>query len=277
MWRGEIKLSLPLGAASRHNSGMTTNTYDFAAAKEKRVTLLGMSGVGKTSLSTILEKSGWFHYSGDVRIGRHYLKNDVPESDKITMKNLVPLSRWLGRPGDPALGGMAIEEFKRRLKLHLDAEVAAMLDVPEMIEQARQDGFTNFINDAGGSLCELDAPEVFETLAEHTLIVYIKATPEEEDELFRRAVAKPKPLYYPPAFLDWLIADYCAQSGDANADAMNPDDFFRFAFPKLFQARLPKYEAIARQYGVIVSTTDLATVKTGEDFIEILSRNMKRR
>lgn len=268
------KLPLPEGKASRHNSGMTTNKYDFAAATEKRVTLLGMSGVGKTSLSTILEKSGWFHYSGDVRIGRHYLKNDVPESDKIAMKNLAPLSRWLGRPGDPALGGMALNEFKRRLKLHHDAEVAAMLDVPEMIAQARQDGFTNFINDAGGSLCELDAPEVFETLAAHTLIVYIKATKAEEEELFRRAVAKPKPLYYPPKFLDGLVAEYLAQSGDANADAMNPDDFFRFAFPRLFQARLPKYEAIARRYGVTVSTTDLATVRDGNDLTVLLLRTL---
>jgi hypothetical protein len=46
---------------------------EFRAWKHKSVTLLGMSGVGKTHLSTLLRGHFWFHYSGDYRIGTRYL------------------------------------------------------------------------------------------------------------------------------------------------------------------------------------------------------------
>jgi len=43
---------------------------DWRAAPAKRVTLFGMSGLGKTHVSNILRASGdWFHYSIDYRIG----------------------------------------------------------------------------------------------------------------------------------------------------------------------------------------------------------------
>ena len=38
---------------------------DFRAWEHKCITLLGMSGVGKTRLANILRKRNWFHYSGD--------------------------------------------------------------------------------------------------------------------------------------------------------------------------------------------------------------------
>jgi DNA replication protein DnaC len=38
---------------------------EFRAWKNKSVTLLGMSGVGKTHLSMLLRSQNWFHYSGD--------------------------------------------------------------------------------------------------------------------------------------------------------------------------------------------------------------------
>ena len=42
---------------------------DFLANKNKRITLLGMSGVGKTHLAKLIgEEGGWFHFSEpDVR------------------------------------------------------------------------------------------------------------------------------------------------------------------------------------------------------------------
>ena len=45
----------------------------FRAWPTKRITLLGMSGVGKTHISTMLRSHEWFHFSGDYRIGTRYL------------------------------------------------------------------------------------------------------------------------------------------------------------------------------------------------------------
>ena len=49
----------------------------FRAWKHKNVTLLGMSGVGKTYLSSLLCGHDWFHYSGDYRIGTRYLDEAI--------------------------------------------------------------------------------------------------------------------------------------------------------------------------------------------------------
>ncbi|MFM8333020.1 MAG: ATPase, partial [Candidatus Methylumidiphilus sp.] len=163
-----------------------------------------MSGVGKTRLSNILRRQGWFHYSGDYRIGTRYLGEPIMDNLKlelmkipllrdllrsdsihinsnITVDNLSTVSTFLGKLGNPERGGLSLKEFKRRQLLHHDAEVQAMLDVPDFIFKARAIyGYDKFINDAGGSLCELDNPLVMQVLAEHTLILYVRATHEDE-------------------------------------------------------------------------------------------------
>ncbi|EEZ80452.1 MAG: hypothetical protein Sup05_0025 [uncultured Candidatus Thioglobus sp.] len=55
----------------------------FKHLKNKNLTLLGMSGVGKTHLAKLLSGKGkWFHYSGDYRIGAKYLNDDILSSVK---------------------------------------------------------------------------------------------------------------------------------------------------------------------------------------------------
>ena len=81
-----------------------------------------------------------------------------------------------------------------------------MKDVPEFIEKAEDIyGYKHFINDAGGSVCELDDQDVLETLAQHTLIVYIKIPPALEQTIIKRAKTDPKPLYYQGS-LSWKIS-----------------------------------------------------------------------
>ena len=69
---------------------------EFRAWKHKSVTLLGMSGVGKTHLSMLLRRHHWFHYSGDYRIGTRYL--DEPIMDLIKQQAMqAPFLRDLLR------------------------------------------------------------------------------------------------------------------------------------------------------------------------------------
>ena len=167
---------------------------EFEAWPHKAVTLLGMSGVGKTTLANRLPKSNWFHYSGDYRIGTRYLDEPIVDNIKrqamqvdflrdllrsdsiyiksnITVDNLQPVSTFLGKIGDPGHGGLSVEEFRRRQRLHHDAEVGAMKDVAGFIEKSRDIyGYDHFVNDAGGSVCEIEDASVVPALAEHTLI-----------------------------------------------------------------------------------------------------------
>ncbi|MDP1969935.1 MAG: ATPase, partial [Methylobacter sp.] len=193
-------------------------------------------------------------------------------SSKITVDNLAAVSSFLGKLGNPGLGGLSLHEFKRRQKLHHQAEIAAMNDVPDFIDKAVDIyGYKHFVNDAGGSVCELDSPETLETLAQNTLIVYIKIPPVLEQTIIERAKSDPKPLYYREAFLDEKLAEFMRLKNYASTDVMEPDDFVSWVFPELFKSRLPRYQAIADQYGYTVDANDVATVKGEDDFIRLIA------
>jgi len=273
---------------------------EFRVWPHKSITLLGMSGVGKTRLAHTLRRSHWFHFSGDYRIGTRYLDEAILDNIKhqamqvpflkellrsdsiyilnnITVDNLQPVSSFLGKLGNPELGGLPLAEFKRRQALHHHAEIAAMRDVPEFIDKAHTVyGYEHFVNDAGGSVCELDDPETLELLAEHTLLIYIKASKHDEEELIRRAESSPKPLYYREAFLDEQLREY-QQTHDVEYVAqIDPDDFVRWMFPRLFRSRIPRYEAIARDHGYTVTTEELARVGSEADFLALIETALER-
>ena len=62
--------------------GMLMSPDEFLAWPQKAVTLLGMSGVGKTHLANKLPKTSWFHFSGDYRIGTKYLEEPILDNIK---------------------------------------------------------------------------------------------------------------------------------------------------------------------------------------------------
>ncbi len=279
---------------------MKLSVEQFRQWDNKAITLLGMSGVGKTRLSNMLCRSEWFHYSGDYRIGTRYLDEAILDNirlqamqipflrdllrndsiyieNNITVENLQPVSSFLGKLGNPEQDGLPLKEFKRRQELHRQAEVAAMRDVPEFIRKAREIyGYPHFINDAGGSVCELNDPETLALLAEHTLILYIKASEQDEKALIRRAAKAPKPLYYREAFLDEQLAIYMAENELPYVAMIDPDEFVRWIFPRLFYSRIPRYDAISRQYGYTITTTELAQVQSGDDFFALVETALQR-
>ncbi|MBT8126058.1 MAG: ATPase [Gammaproteobacteria bacterium] len=273
----------------------------FRAWKNKKVTLLGMSGVGKTYLSTLLCGHNWFHYSGDYRIGTRYLDEPILDLIKqqamqvpflrdllrrdwiyihnnIRVNDLGPVLSFVGKLGDPERGGVALDEFSLRQAAYRNAEIAAMRDVPGFIRKSQEIyGYRHFVNDVGGSLCELDEPSVINLLVEHTLILYIKVTDrEEEQKLIERAQSDPKPLYYRPAFLEEQLAVYLNENGLAYAAEMDPDEFTRWVFPRLFHSRIPRYDAIAEPYGYTVTSREITQVRDEADFLALLETVIAR-
>ncbi len=280
---------------------MKLNVDQFRDWENKCITLLGMSGVGKTRLANLLMNQNWFHFSGDYRIGTRYLDEAILDNIKqkamqvpflrdllqtdsiyinnnITVYNLQPVSSFLGKLGNPELDGLPLKEFMHRQDLHRQAEISAMMDVPAFIQKAQGIyGYRNFINDAGGSICELDGTEVMRVLNEHTLILYIKASTQDEQELIQRAQNDPKPLYYREAFLDEQLAIYMMEKDLQYVAVIDPDDFVRWIFPKLFYSRIPRYEAIADRYGYTITTEELARVDSEEGFIALVEQAIARK
>ncbi len=278
---------------------MKMSREQFLNWEHKAVTLLGMSGVGKTTLAYHLPQNTWFHFSGDYRIGTKYLEEPILDNVKrqamqvgflrdllrsdsiyiasnITVHNLEPISAFLGKIGNPALGGLPVDEFKRRQRLHHDAEINAMLDVKDFVVKAREIyGYPHFVNDSGGSICELDNQSVLDVLADNTLIVYLRADRRMEEVLIERAKKIPKPLFYREDFLDKHLADYLKIKRLDSPDEIVPDEFVQWVFPKLLEHRRPRYEAIAEQYGYSIDANRIEHVHSEQDFLDLVGKALK--
>lgn len=270
-------------------------------APEKRVMLFGMSGLGKTHVASMLRRSGkWFHYSVDYRIGTRYMGELIADDFKrhamkvpllrellmtdsvriesnITFDNLAPLSTYLGKPGDPARGGLEIGDYKRRQDQHRTAEIAAMLDSDHFITRAKEIyGYRNFVCDTSGSICEVVDPDdpddpVLRALSALMLPVWIRGTEAHTSELIRRFDQAPKPMYYQPAFLAAAWEDY----GRENPGPIDPDAFIRWTYARALAHRRPRYAAMARR-GVTVEADEVARVASPQDFVDLIAAAIDR-
>ncbi len=279
---------------------MHMNSSEFRKWPNKAITLLGMSGVGKTTLANHLPKNNWFHFSGDYRIGTKYLEEPILDNIKrqamqvdflrellrsdsiyiasnVTVENLSPISTFLGKVGRPDMGGLPLEEFLRRQRLHRDAEIQAMKDVPEFIGKAREIyGYEHFINDAGGSVCELDDDEMMAALSNNTLILYLRPDQDMEQELIRRAVSNPKPLYYREDFFQSQLVIYLAERSLAGPNDIDPDDFVQWIFPRLSAHRKPRYEALTAEHGYAVDAALICSLRDEQDIIDLICETLDR-
>lgn len=279
---------------------------EWLGASHKRVALFGMSGLGKTRVAAMLrERAAWFHYSVDFRIGTRYMGEHIVDNFKreamrnpflrallrsdsiyiasnITFHNLEPLSTYLGKPGDPAKGGIPFDEYIRRQRQHRGAEIAATRDAVPFIGKAEDIyGYDHFVCDTSGSLCEVVDPHdprdpVLTDLAGSSLLIWFRGTEERLAELSSRFDRAPKPMYYPEHFLTEIWQRYCAETG-VPPEAVDPDDFIRFGFRALMAHRLPRYQAIADRWGVTVEAAEVEAVRDPQDFETLVAAALARR
>lgn len=277
----------------------------FRDQSQRSVVLFGMSGVGKTRIASLLREKRWFHYSVDYRIGTRYMGEHIVDNFKreamkspllrdllmsdsiyiasnITFENLSPLSTYLGKPGDPARGGIPFEEYIRRQRQHRLAEIAAMRDTGAFIERANQVyGYDHFLCDTSGSLCEVVNPDdaddpVMSALAPHSAILYIREEESHTEELARRFDRDPKPMYYNEEFLRGVWADYLHETGNA-PEEVDPDAFIRWAYRQLLSWRGPRYRGIAARWGYTATMAEIAAVRDEADFLDLMDAVIARR
>lgn len=271
---------------------------------QKRVLLFGMSGLGKTHVSNMLRaRGGWFHYSVDYRIGTRYMGEHIADNAKaeamkvpflrellmsdsiyigsnITFDNLAPLSTYLGKPGDPAKGGLPFDAYMTRQAQHRAAETAATLDTVHFIDRARRlYGYDHFVCDTSGSICEVVDPAdaadpVLTELSRHMLLVWIEGSEAHTAELVRRFDRAPKPMYYQPDFLQSRWDEYLSENNVSEGD-VDPDTFVRWTYARALAHRQPRYAGMAR-WGVTVSADEVAGLATPEDFTTLIAAAIAR-
>lgn len=281
------------------------NSQEWRAAPHKHVLLFGMSGLGKTYLSNMLRAHGdWFHYSVDYRIGTRYMGEYIADNAKreamknpflrellmsdslditsnISFENLAPVSSYLGKPGSPDLGGLPMDEYRRRQEQFRLGEIAALNDTAYFIDRAEDIyGYQNFICDTGGSICEWIDPDkgaddpLLRALSRRCLMVWIKGSEAHTEELIRRFDQAPKPMAYQPAFLSRVWQEYLQENNLVEGE-VNPDDFIRYTYGRALAHRQPLYAAMAR-HGVTVTAEEVAQVATCEDFTDLIATALDR-
>jgi hypothetical protein len=284
-----------------YNTGL-----EWKKSSNKRISLFGMSGVGKTFIANILRESNeWFHYSVDYRIGTRYLGEEIVDnfkkeamkipflrehllndsiylSSNITFNNLSPLSGFLGKPGNPSSGGIDFNEYVLRQRKHYNAEINATNDTA-LFSQKSIDiyGYKHFISDTSGSLCEVVNPEnsgdkILKALQKNTLPVWVKGSQNQTDQLLERFKKSPKPMFYNERFLKEKWAEYLMVHNE-NPDEVEPNNFMSYGFNALILRRLPIYEKIATNWGVTLQATDITELTTPDDLIEIIAEAVDKK
>ena len=276
------------------------NKKDWETSTNKRVSLLGMSGLGKTKLSNMLQSTfSWFHYSVDYRIGTRYLDEHIVDnfkqeamknvflrdlllsdsiyiSSNLNFNNLSPLSTYLGKPGSEDLGGIDFNLYKKRQKQHREAEILSVMDTNKFIEKSNNIyAYQNFVCDTSGSICEVVNPEdpndpLLNHLSKNTLIILIKGDKKHKDQLIKRFKANPKPIYYNEKFLTEKWSNFKNMNNVDNKN-VDPDKFILYCFEDLLDHRIPIYDSIAKNWGITINADDISKVKNEKDFINLVS------
>ena len=284
-----------------YNTGL-----EWKRSSNKRISLFGMSGVGKTFIANILRESKeWFHYSVDYRIGTRYLGEEIVDnfkkeamkipflrehllndsiylSSNITFNNLSPLSGFLGKPGKTSSGGIDFNEYVLRQRKHYNAEINATNDTALFSQKSVEIyGYKHFISDTSGSLCEIVNPEdprdkVLKALQKNTLPVWVKGSQNQTDQLLERFKKSPKPMFYNESFLKEKWAEYLMVYNE-NPDEVEPDNFMSYGFNALILRRLPIYEKIATNWGVTLQATDITELTTQDELIEIIAEAVDKK
>ncbi|WP_109311629.1 ATPase [Ruegeria sp. AU67] len=283
-----------------------SSAKDWREAARKKVLFFGMSGLGKTYVSNVLRDSGdWFHYSIDYRIGTRYMGEYIIDNAKaqamkvpflrdlllsdsiyigsnISFENLTPVATYLGKPGNPAHGGLELTEYRRRQEQFRLAEIHALLDTEYFIDRAKRlYQYPNFICDTGGSICEWVDPEdpadhVLSELSRQTLMIWIKGDEDHTAELIRRFDKAPKPMSYQAEFLTRVWDEYLTEHGYA-PENVDPDAFIRWTYARALAHRQPRYQAMADNWGVTVTADDMHKVRDAGDFDELIERTLETR
>jgi shikimate kinase len=150
------------------------------------VTLVGMSGVGKSYQAEKLALAGWAHHDCDAEIAARLGSLVTPETGE---SGVIALGRWMGMP-------YAEGHFDReRRYLALEQQVTS--DALDAAEQGREEAAQ--LIDTTGSVLYLESA-LLERLRASSRVIYLRTPPEAHAEMRARYLAEPKPVIWGDAW-----------------------------------------------------------------------------
>ena len=152
-----------------------------------RITLIGMSGSGKSFWSSVLSRQG-FHYLGcDREIGRRLV-----DEGRLSAGSLDSIGRWMGFPFEA--------EYTRRETLYLGHEKAVMDRFLAELECRPPDPASPpVVIDTTGSVV-YTGKTIRQRLRQQTVVVYLSTSPAYRQALHRAYVENPRPVLWQQHF-----------------------------------------------------------------------------
>ena len=152
-------------------------------ATPEHLSLIGMSGTGKSHWAKRLAQSGFTHYSCDRLIASR-LREQLNRTDG---GHMMQMAEWLGFPFDPG--------YQDREAQYLDHEIAVVSDIVEHIESNGLDTDQKHVVDTTGSVVYI-GETLLQRLAQCTTIVYLSMPYAFHQDLCKRYIANPRPVLW---------------------------------------------------------------------------------
>ena len=147
-----------------------------------QLTLIGMSGCGKSHWSKALVQQGFKRFPCDELIARKLLAR-LKNQDGGTME----LGEWMGFPFHSG--------YHDRERRYLDAEEKVVTEIVLDFESGELDHSLDIVVDSTGSLIYLDA-QLLERLKSHTTFVYFHAPSSLWNEMILLYSSNPRPVLW---------------------------------------------------------------------------------
>jgi len=147
-----------------------------------RISLIGMSGCGKSRWSQQLEARGFKRYPCDDWIAARLFPTSAGSTDAIQL-----LGRWMGFPFE--------DGYAEREATYLRHEIAVLTEIVRELEGPAGDSCKNVVVDTTGSVVYA-GEELLGRLQASTTLVHLATPPEVQGAMLADYLANPRPVLW---------------------------------------------------------------------------------
>ncbi len=182
-----------------------------------RLSLIGMSGSGKSYWSTKLAERGFRHFCCDALIAARLAPELIrPDESRMTM------GEWMGFPYEP--------HYAEREARYLTCEVAVLEEILDGLGRRADDSEEDVVVDTTGSVIYV-GEALLGKLRQRTTVVHMATPPEAQERMLQKYLANKRPVLWRGMF-------------DTNPGETNEEALAR-CYPKLLSSRERLYEHLA--------------------------------
>lgn len=209
------------------------------------ITLIGMSGSGKSRWSKKLAEKGFRRICCDDLIE----KDLTSELKKHGAKGIQDVARWMGHPYE--------ERFERNQAMYLNSEIRNMRKI---VDQLKRGIGEDIIIDTTGSVI-YTGDLVIKELKKVSLIIYLETPMSALPEMLRIFMEKPKPVIWKNMFRK--------NKNETDEEAL------KRCYPKLLRQRIELYKKYAD--AILSYKARRSPGFTADSFIRFAERALKKK